>query len=167
MGRFSATELDWREPALKAKYFECLGALETNATNLRQVVSRLAGLGTSRKTLVQWGVDFGYSRGYMRSLISSLLCSTGSRSRRPGAGRRVTAEVFEIVTLINEQYGWVRAPRLLRSASRVAAAQAKARLAQEVSSNSGPELINGDPETSSPPPLPASLAASAVRASHS
>ena len=41
------------------------------------------------------------------------------------------------------------------------------RLAQEASCNSGPQLINGDPDRYSPASLPASLAASAVRTLHS
>src|SRR6266536_1767545 len=106
------------ETTFKAQYLDSLRNLRTRADNLRRVVNDLFNYGISRKTLVEWGVEAGYRLSYMRSLISKLLCSKGSRSRNPGAGRKIPPEALALLACARE-YGRL-APKFLLAAYRAA-----------------------------------------------
>jgi hypothetical protein len=114
------------ERELKAQYLDSLRTLGTSAETTRQTVNRLFNYGIPRKTLIEWGVEDGYSLPSMRSLVSKLLTSEGIRTRKPGAGRRSPTDVLEVVDLIRGKYGRERAAGLLRGAYREVKAQAAA-----------------------------------------
>lgn len=58
---------------LKEKYLRCFGVRTDNAAALQQIVKGLIDGGVSRKTLVGWAVQAGYTKGYVSSLLSRIL----------------------------------------------------------------------------------------------
>jgi hypothetical protein len=68
---------------LKRK-LECFNVRTTNAATWRDVIASLMEQGVARETLVSWGVDAGYPK----ITVSSILCAIGLRQRQEGAGRK-------------------------------------------------------------------------------
>src|SRR6266478_6259397 len=62
-------EREMRE-RLKDKYVECLGKAAVEITSLRQTIHALIEWGVSRRELMKWALEAGYSTGYVRSLVS-------------------------------------------------------------------------------------------------
>jgi len=93
------------ESAFKANFLESLRLFADDAIALRDVVNRLFDYGIPRKTLVEWGVEAGHRRSSMRNLISALLLSRGLRSRKPGAGRKVSPQALALLAIARRDYG--------------------------------------------------------------
>jgi hypothetical protein len=110
---------------LKEKYLRCFGVRTDNAAALQEIVKGLIDEGVSRKTLVGWAVQAGYSKGYVSSLLSRVLCSIGLRERRAGAGRRPSPAALELVAHAQDKYG-EQFLKVLRAAWRAGKAQATA-----------------------------------------
>ena len=113
-------------PDLKQAYLWCLSRLAESGATLRQVVNELVDAGTTRPDLISWAVEAGYNERTIRTLISKLLCKKGRRQRKLGAGRKSNPDVLAIAEAVCANYGHHRAAKLLRAASRVAAAIAEA-----------------------------------------
>jgi hypothetical protein len=110
--------------ALKERYLECIGLTSVSTTALEGVVERLLGLGISRKTLVDWAVRKGYSRGSAANLLTRIFKALGLRERQPGAGRKPSRETLELLGYARARYG-NRCLKVLRAAWRTGKAQAK------------------------------------------
>lgn len=110
---------------LKAKYLCCFGVRTDNAAALQEIVKGLIDGGISRKTLVGWAVQAGYSKGYVSSLLSRILCSIGLRERRAGAGRKPSPAALELMAYAQDKYG-EQFLKVLRAAWRAGKAQATA-----------------------------------------
>ena len=125
---------------LKEVYLFCLSKLSETGVTLRQVINNLIDTGTAtRRDLLSWAVEAGYNERTIRSLLSQILCKKGRRQRKIGAGRKPNPDVQAIAEAVCATYGHHRAAKLLRAASRVAAAIAEAA------------------KTGTPEPLPANL----------
>ena len=110
-------------PILKAKYLECFGARASNtATTLRETVKDLADRGISRRTLVAWAVQAGYTKAYVSSLLSRIFCALGLRDRRVGAGRKPSADALELLAYAQSKYAG-QALKVLRASLRAGKAQ--------------------------------------------
>ena len=90
---------------LKERYLQCFGVRADNAALLQAAVRELIGAGFSRRTLVAWAVQAGYSQGYVSSLLSRIFVSLGLRERQPGAGRRPSAAALELLAHARNLYG--------------------------------------------------------------
>jgi len=110
--------------ALKERYLECIGLTSVSTTALQSTVGKLINLGISRKTLVNWAVRKGYSRGSAANLLTRICKALGLPERQPGAGRIPSPETLELLAHARTRYG-ERAIKLLRSAWRTGKAQAK------------------------------------------
>jgi hypothetical protein len=113
------------QPALKEQYLKCFRARQAGEAMLPGFIKSLLRLGTHRQTLVRWAVESGCSESYARSLLSKILCALGFRQRRPGAGRKLSREVLELVAEARQRYG-DRHLKILRAAYREGKAQAEA-----------------------------------------
>ncbi len=113
--------------ALKRKFLQCIGLRSTSATALQSVVNRLIDRGISRKTLVAWAVQAGYSQGNVSSLLSKIFCALGLRERRPGAGRKPSPDALELLAHAQARYK-ERFLRVLQAALRAGKARRTARL---------------------------------------
>jgi hypothetical protein len=109
--------------ALKAEYLKCFGVRTNNTSVLRQTVKGLMDRGVSRKTLVVWAVQAGYTKGYVSSLLSRILCSIGLRANRIGAGRKPSLDALELLAHARSRYG-ERFLNVLRAAWRAGRTQA-------------------------------------------
>ena|SRR5437867_4065540 len=109
------------EQALKSQYLQGLGSITFALVPLRRIVDQLLQLGLTRKELIQWGVEAGYKKPYVRTLLSKLLIESGSRQRRKGAGPKIRQEALLIEAHVRQQYGSLTV-KLLRAALRVAKA---------------------------------------------
>jgi hypothetical protein len=112
------------QQALKLQYQECFRARLAGEAKLPGIIGSLARLGVLRQTLVRWAVEAGCTESYARSLLSKILCALGLRQRRPGAGRKPSREVLELVAELRERYG-DRYLKTLRAACREGKAQAR------------------------------------------
>jgi len=110
--------------ALKERYLECIGLTSVSTTALEGVVERLIGLGISRKTLVDWAVRKGYSRGSAANLLTRIFKALGLRERQPGAGRKPSRETLELLDYARVRYG-KRYLEVFRAAWRTGKGQAK------------------------------------------
>jgi hypothetical protein len=110
--------------ALKERYLDCIGLTSVSTTALQGVVAKLLNLGISRKTLVNWAVRKGYSRGSAANLLTRICKALGFPERQPGAGRIPSPDTLELLAHARTRYG-ERAINLLRSAWRTGKAQAK------------------------------------------
>ena len=110
--------------ALKERYLECIGLTSVSTTALEGVVERLIGLGISRKTLVDWAVRKGYSRGSAANLLTRIFKALGLRERQPGAGRKPSRETLELLAYARIRYG-KRYLKVLRAAWRTGKAMAE------------------------------------------
>jgi hypothetical protein len=110
---------------LKEKYLRCFGVRTDIAAALQEIVKGLIEGGVSRKTLVGWAVQAGYTKGYVSSLLSRILCSIGLRERRAGAGRRPSAAALELMAYAQDKYG-EQFLKILRAAWRAGKAQTTA-----------------------------------------
>jgi len=108
---------------LKRKYLECFNVRTTNAAAWHEVVTALVHAGVSRQLLVIWGVEAGYPRVTVTSLVSRTLCAIGLRQRRKGAGRKFSPDGVALYNYARRRYG-ERIVKVLRSALRVAQAKA-------------------------------------------
>ena len=90
--------------ALKKKFLECFAYRSSGATALQGVVKWLIGQGISRKTLVAWAVQAGYTQGTVASLLSRIFCALGLRERRPGAGRKPSPDALELLAHAKARY---------------------------------------------------------------
>src|SRR5437016_370114 len=72
--------------ALKANYLQSLDTLDSNITGLRQAVSALMDAGVTKPLLMKWAAEAGYDKGHVRTILSKILCDSGARTRKPGAG---------------------------------------------------------------------------------
>ena len=91
--------------SLKQNYIDCFGVHIANVTTWREAVAALMDRGCSREILVEWGVDAGYGRKYVSDVLSRILCSTGQRKRKVGAGRKPSAEVMALLAYARGRYG--------------------------------------------------------------
>jgi hypothetical protein len=107
---------------LKEKYLRCFGVRTDNAAALQEIVKGLIEGGVSRKTLVGWAVQAGYTKGYVSSLLSRILCSIGLRERRAGAGRKPSPAALELMAYAQDKYG-EQFLKVLRAAWRAGKAQ--------------------------------------------
>jgi hypothetical protein len=110
--------------SLKKRFLQCMRLRTTSATALQGVVKRLIDLGISRKTLVAWAVQGGYSQGSASNFLSRIYSSLGFRERRAGAGRKPSPDTLELLAHARTRYG-ERAVKVLRAAWRTGKAQAK------------------------------------------
>lgn len=110
--------------ALKDRYLDCIGLTSVSTTALEDAVEKLIGLGISRKTLVDWAVRKGYSRGSAANLLTRIFKALGLRERQPGAGRKPSIETLELLSYARARYG-KRYLKVLRAAWRTGKAQAK------------------------------------------
>jgi hypothetical protein len=108
---------------LKRKYLECFNVRTTNAATWREVVTSLISRGVARETLVSWGVDAGYPKITVSSMLSRILCSIGLRERREGAGRKLSHDALALLDYARRQYG-DRSLKVLRAALRAGKAEA-------------------------------------------
>ena len=114
--------------ALKKKFLQCIGLRSTSATALQEVIKKLIEQGLSRKTLVAWAVQGGYSKGHASTLLSRIFSALGLRERKAGAGRKPLPDTLELLAHAQAKYG-KRAIKVLRAAWRAGKAQASAGLA--------------------------------------
>jgi hypothetical protein len=110
--------------ALKERYLECIGITSVGTTALQSVVGKLISLGISRKTLVDWAVRKGYSRGSAANLLTRIYKALGLRERQPGAGRKPSRDTLELLHYARTKYG-ERHLKVLRAAWWTGKAQAK------------------------------------------
>ena len=110
---------------LKEQYQKCFQARQTGEASLPGIIDSLLRLGVRRQTLLRWAKESGCSESYARSLLSKILCALGLRERRPGAGRKPSPEVLELVAEARQRYG-DRHLKILRAAYREGKAQAQA-----------------------------------------
>ena len=89
---------------LKEQYVECLGRAAAEFASLRRAIHALIEWGVSRRDLVQWAVEAGYSTGYVRSLVSRILEDPGLRCRKPGAVRKIPREALALRALAQKHY---------------------------------------------------------------
>jgi len=132
--------------ALKDRYLDCIGITSVGTTALEDTVEKLIGLGISRKTLVDWAVRKGYSRGSAANLLTRIFKALGLRERQPGAGRKPSRETLELLAYARIRYG-KRYLKVLRAAWRTGKSLAE--------SGSGPILPQSDAAEKPPvaPPL--------------
>jgi hypothetical protein len=75
-------------------------------TTWRQVVCALTeDFGISRQTLKEWAVAAGYDKRYVSAVLSKILVCPGHRERAPGAGRKASPEVEEMLLIAKGRYG--------------------------------------------------------------
>jgi hypothetical protein len=117
-----------RSETLKKKFLQCMGFRTTNATALREVVKGLVDQGVSRKTLVLWALQAGYTKAYVSSLLSRILCAIGFRERLAGAGRKPSPDALELLAHAQAKYGG-KSLNVLRAALRAGRTQATAGIA--------------------------------------
>jgi hypothetical protein len=110
---------------LKEKYLRCFGVRTDNAAALQEIVKGLIDGGVTRKTLVGWAIQAGYTKGYVSSLLSRILCAIGLRERRAGAGRRPSPAALELMAYAQGKYG-EQFLKVLRAAWRAGKARATA-----------------------------------------
>jgi hypothetical protein len=122
--------------ALKRKYLECFNVRTTNADTWREVVTSLISRGIARETLVSWGVDAGYPKITVSSMLSRILCAIGLRQRREGAGRKPSQDAIALLDYARRQYG-ERFLKVLRAAMRAGKAQTVAINALPVAPETG------------------------------
>ncbi|HTV43101.1 MAG TPA: hypothetical protein VMF08_21230 [Candidatus Sulfotelmatobacter sp.] len=91
--------------SLKKRYLQCFGARANNVATLQGIVRDLIEDGISRRTLVAWAVEAGYTRGYVSSLLSRILVSLGLRERKKGAGRKPSPHALELLSYARSRYG--------------------------------------------------------------
>ena len=115
-----------RTQALKETYLSCLSRLSKIGLTLRQVVNELIDGGATRGDLICWAVEAGHNKRTIGTLISKLLCGKGRRQRKSGGGRKTNPDVLAIAEAVCANFGYHQAGKLLRAASRVAAAIAEA-----------------------------------------
>jgi hypothetical protein len=108
--------------ALKKKFLGCFSARANNTSVLRETVKALTDRGFTRKMLVSWAVEAGYSKGYVSSLMSQILCSLGMRANRVGAGRKPSPCALELLAISQQRYG-KKFLNVLRAAWRAGKAQ--------------------------------------------
>jgi len=83
---------------LREQFVEGFADLANGSRTLRQVVPAcIGGAGFSRKELVLWGVEAGHSASHVRSVIRRILCRSGVRQRKRGAGRRIKPKILAIL----------------------------------------------------------------------
>jgi hypothetical protein len=116
--------------ALKRKYLQCFKVSTTNAATWQETVRSLLDQGVSRDDLVNWGVDAGYPRATVSSMLSRILCAIGLRERGKGAGRKFSQDALELLDYARSQHG-ERALKVLRSALRAGKAAAAGDLPDE------------------------------------
>jgi hypothetical protein len=131
--------------ALKQKFLQWFEVRTTSATALQEVVKGLIDQGFSRKTLVAWAVQEGYPKKYVSSVLSRIFCALGLRERQPGAGRKPSPEVLELLAHAQARYG-ARSLKVLRAAWRTGKTQSAARL-EEVAPSAG---IVAEPQLAPP-----------------
>ena len=107
---------------LKQKYLECFHVHAGNVTTWREVVTVLMDRGCSRALLVNWGMEAGYARTYVSEVLTRILCHTGHRERKKGAGRKPSTEVLALLAYSREHYG-ENFLNMLRAAWRTGQAQ--------------------------------------------
>jgi hypothetical protein len=102
-----AKTLKNRKPlgSLKERYLQCFGVRANSVATLQGVVRDLIEDGVSRRTLVAWAVEAGYSKGYVSSLLSRILVSLGLRERKKGAGRKPSPDALELLSYARSRYG--------------------------------------------------------------
>ncbi len=113
-----------REPlgSLKKRYLQCFGVRANNVATLQGVVRDLIEDGVSRRTLVAWAVEAGYTKGYVSSLLSRMLVSLGLRERKKGAGRKPSPDALSLLSYSRSRYG-IKHLNVLRAAWRAGRAQ--------------------------------------------
>lgn len=109
--------------ALKREFLRCFSVRTNNTSRLREAVKRLIDRGVTRKTLVTWAVQAGYTKGYVSSLLSRILCSMGLRANRVGGGRKPSPDALELLAHSRGRYG-KKFLNVLRAAWRAGKAQA-------------------------------------------
>lgn len=123
---------DSRLEALKQQYSDGLAAsLEAATAVLRPVIEKLLHFGIGRKTLTDWGVAAGYSRGYVKTLLSRLLCLAGARERKPGAGPKIPQGALLILRFACDNFGEETGLRYMLAGYRAGKLQAAARALQQ------------------------------------
>lgn len=108
---------------LKKEFLECFGVRTSNAEALRLIVKELIQRGVSRQTLLSWAVQAGYTSSGVSSVLSRILCSSGLRARKAGAGRKPSQDALELLAYARSRYG-ERFLKVLRGAWRTGQAQA-------------------------------------------
>ena len=144
--------------ALKASYLGCFAARSTTTEALQKVVRSLVlDFGVERSTLVNWAVQKGCSIGHARTLLSRIFCSLGLRERGRGAGRKPSAEAFELLAHARNRYG-EQFLGVLYAACRAAKPRAEARRSRKESSGEALGLITlaqlADPKKAKRQPEP-------------
>jgi len=92
--------------ALRKTYLACLGPRALGSTaKLAQIIGALVRRGATRATLVRWAVEAGCSEKYVRSLLSRIFIRLGLRRRRPGAGRRSSPEILQLLAEFKARFG--------------------------------------------------------------
>lgn len=90
--------------SLKKRYLQCFGVRANNVTTLQGIVKDLIQKGVSRRRLVEWAVEAGYTKGYVSSLLSRILVSLGLRERKKGAGRKPSPDALELLSYARSRY---------------------------------------------------------------
>jgi hypothetical protein len=114
--------------ALKAKFIASLPLRSNSNGSLREAILGLHLLGVARNTLVRWAVDAGYTKSHSRSLISRLFRSLGLCVRKSGAGRKPDPAAVALLAGLRQEYGCIRARKLLRAALRADLADSRNRI---------------------------------------
>ncbi len=92
--------------ALKAAYLECFINQGSHVATWRKTVAALTeDFGISRQTLKNWAVAAGYDKKYVAVVLSCILVRIGHRERAPGAGRKASPEVEEMLAIAKGKYG--------------------------------------------------------------
>ena len=86
-----------RREVLKKEFLQCIGVRSMSETTLQRDVMELIDAPASRKTLVVWSVQLGYTRVYVSSMFNRILCVLGLRERRAGAGRKLSTRTLEFL----------------------------------------------------------------------
>lgn len=110
--------------SLKEQYLQCFGVRTNNASMLQSIVRDLIEDGVSRRMLVAWAVEAGYTKGYVSSLLSRILVSLGLRERKKGAGRKPSPDALELLSYSRSRYG-KKHLNLLRAAWRAGKTRSK------------------------------------------
>jgi hypothetical protein len=98
------------------------GGLAANCGRVSLAVERAMSAGLGRKELEDWGVEAGYSRGYLRTVLSRYFVKRGVRQRKAGAGPKTPKEAQALLVLARKHYG-ENARKFLGAAARAAAAE--------------------------------------------
>lgn len=104
---------------LQREFVRALKSHSAATESLRVVVGKAVLAEVEPETLVEWGVDAGYSESYVRTAVSSILRAQGVHRHKKGQGRKVSKDAESLLAYARKQFG-EKAQAMLRAACRLA-----------------------------------------------